>query len=173
MTIAEIKNIAPDTFIERVAGRVSSAKNITTSTGKTMSVAKIGDDNDTVDLQSFDHNLLTYNNKEIQVEGKGIKVEEYKGYRKVCLLKAAKIVVTGEAAPPRAAQGATGGTSSASVHHPATVGLAAKLVLESIDLWNRSQHADSDARIMPNAEAINAGLKHWIERLEKAERGEL
>lgn len=187
-TINDLKNQDAGTYVSgSVAGRISSAKNIETKTGKTMSVAKLGDDNDTVDLQSFDLNLLKYNDKEVVISGKGIKRDEYNGYAKVVLGKSVKIDVGGDA-PASAPIAQSAPASKASTNHPATVGLAAKIIVdlerirnESIRIYNEAQIArGKDELALPDGERLSPNSGHWdkdlatwIERLQKAERGEL
>ena len=189
-TINDLKNQDAGTYVSgSVAGRISSAKNIETKTGKTMSVAKLGDDNDTVDLQSFDLNLLKYNDKEVVISGKGIKRDEYNGYAKIVLGKSVKIDVGGDApASAPASYSAPAPASKASTNHPATVGLAAKIIVdlerirnESIRIYNEAQIAQGKDelalpdgnRLSPNSEHWEKDLATWIGRLQKAERGEL
>jgi len=99
MNISEVKNLPDDSWVEQtVVGTISSAKNIKTKNGKDMGVAKLGDDNDTIDLQSFDKSFTSYDGKTVELSGKGIKKETYNGYAKLKVGKGVNIDVTGGAA---------------------------------------------------------------------------
>lgn len=186
-TVNDLKNQEAGTFVSgSVAGTVTGTKNIATKTGKTMSVGKL-DDGDTIDLQSFDLDLTRWEGQSVTISGKGIKRDEYNGYAKIGLGKSVKIVA-GDAPVVERVESAQAPAPKASTNHPATVGLAAKIIVdlerirnESIRIYNETVVArggdelvapDSE-RLSPNSAHWDRDLKVWIERLQKAERNEL
>jgi DNA polymerase III alpha subunit len=98
MNIPDLSNHVGSFINEPLSGTVTSSKNMKTKTGKTMSLAKLGNDTGTVDLQSFDHDLHRLEGKAVTFTGKGMKVDEYNGYTKLLIGKATKITVDGEGA---------------------------------------------------------------------------
>lgn len=186
-TVNDLKNQEAGTYVSgSVAGTITGTKNIATKTGKTMSVAKLDDGGDTIDLQSFDLDLSKWEGQAVTLSGKGMKRDEYNGYAKIALGKSVRIV-PGDA-PASAPAASAPAPAKASANHPATVGLAAKIIVdlerirnESIRIYNETVVArngdelvspDSE-RLSPNSAHWDRDLKVWIERLQKAERGEL
>lgn len=98
MNITELHNMADGSFVNAtVVGRISSTKNLKTSTGKDMGVGKLGDDNNTIDIQSFDKSFTGYEGKTVELSGKGMKKDSYNGYAKLQIGKAVGITVVGDA----------------------------------------------------------------------------
>jgi len=103
MNVSEVKQLEDGAWVNQVTGRISSAKNMQTKTGKDMGVAKLGDDNATVDLTSFDKTFMSYDGKTVEISGKGIKKDSYNGYDKLMVGKGAKITVLDAPAQPASA----------------------------------------------------------------------
>lgn len=185
-TVNDLKNQEAGTYVSgSVAGTVTGTKNIATKTGKTMSVGKL-EDGDTIDLQSFDLDLTRWEGQSVTISGKGMKRDEYNGYAKLSLGKSVQIVV-GDAPVTPAQAPAQASAPKASTNHPATVGLAAKIIVdlerirnESIRIYNEAQMAKGGELVSPDSERLSPNsahwdkdLKVWIIRLQKAERNEL
>jgi len=190
MNIGEIKTQPDGGYISGpITGRISSCKAMQTKTGKTMWVGKLGDEDDTVDLQSFDLNFTGWDNQEVVLTGKGMKKDSYNNYAKLQLGKSVRIDAADGSAPvaaPKATAPAKA-AAPASVNHPATVGLAAKILvdlerirMDAIGIYNAAQGDSGDGLVVPDSERLSSwhahwekDLKIWIDRLQRAERGEL
>lgn len=94
MKVLELTKLAEDTWVNEFEGTITSAANFGAGKGK-VSKAKLGDDTGTIDVESWDHDLLNYNNKNVVFNGKGavIKFDSYNNKVFLKLLKAAKLNV--------------------------------------------------------------------------------
>lgn len=100
MNIQEIKNLQDGSWVQGpISGTISSAKNMTTKTGKNMSVAKLGDESGTVDITSFDKDFHRIDGKAVTFAGQGLKKESYNGYDKLMIGNKAIMTVDGGEQP--------------------------------------------------------------------------
>ena len=92
ITIADIQNLEDKSYVNGVVtGRVSSTKKI----NDTMWAGKIGDDNDTIDLVSFNHDIRSLDGKTVSLSGKGMRKDTRNGYVKLSMNENTKVTVEG------------------------------------------------------------------------------
>jgi len=186
MNIGEIKELADGSYVSGpIHARISSTKEIDTKTGKKMWLGKLGDDNDTVDIQSFDQNFTGWDGQEVTLTGKGMKKDSYNGYAKLGLGKSVRIEAADGSAPAtKAAPAPSRATPAPSGNHPATVGLAAKILVdlerirvEAIAAYNATD--PGDGMVTPDSERLSSNSPHWdrdlaiwVRRLQAAEKAD-
>jgi hypothetical protein len=99
MNVQEIQALAEDTWVNEFMGSITSANNRQVGDG-TVSSANLGDVTGTIKIETWDHNLLKYQGKEVSFKGKGAVIKEYNGTKFIKLLKVAKLNVVGDAQEP-------------------------------------------------------------------------